>query len=362
MNKKARVVVAMSGGVDSSVAAALLKQDGYEVIGVTMQIWPSDKAEPETVRFGGCCGIGAVEDAKRVAYRLGIPHYVMNFREVFAQKVIADFCQEYRRGRTPNPCIRCNQHIKFAALLDRAKELGAYFVATGHYAIIDTVGGRYVLSKGADLSKDQSYVLYTLTQQQMERTLLPVGGLTKTEVRSIARELDLPVANRPESQEICFVPNDDYGGFLRERGVGTISPGPITDKRGKVLGQHSGIVYYTIGQRRGLGIGTAGPLYVTDIDPVRNVVVVGTKDETYRGELTASELNWITVTRLENPVSLKAKIRYRHPEAEAEIIPIGGEKVRVKFKEPQMAITPGQAVVFYEGNNVVGGGVIDRTD
>ena len=352
----------MSGGVDSSVAAAILKEEGYQVIGVTMQIWPSDKQAGEVDRFGGCCGLGAIEDAKRVAYKLGIPHYVMNFREVFTQKVIADFCQEYSLGRTPNPCIRCNQYIKFDALLERANGLGADLFATGHYARVekDEANGSYLLKKGIDRRKDQSYVLYTLTQEQLKHTLLPIGNLTKARVREIASELGLPVAAKPESQEICFIPDDDYNKFLREYIPQAVKPGPILDRQGNILGKHRGILFYTIGQRKGLGIPAKEPLYVTAIVPERNAIVVGSKEEVYGTELIASGLNWITIAKPKQPITVRAKIRYLHNEAEAEIIPVDEDMVQARFEKPQMAITPGQAIVFYDGDTVVGGGTINE--
>jgi len=357
-----KVIVAMSGGVDSSVAAAILKEEGYQVIGVTMQIWPLDKQAYDVDRFGGCCGLGAIEDAKRVAYKLCIPHYVMNFRDTFAQKVIADFCQEYSLGRTPNPCIKCNQYIKFGALLERAKGLGADFVATGHHARIekDEASGRYLLEKGTDRRKDQSYVLYILTQKQLEHTLLPIGNFSKARVREIAKELELPVAAKPESQEICFIPDGDYPKFLKEYVSQSIRPGPIVDRQGNTLGEHRGILFYTIGQRRGLGISAEVPLYVTAIVSERNAIVVGGKEEVYGTELIASGLNWISLAKLKQPITARAKIRYLHKEAEAVIVPVDEDKVRVRFTEPQMAITPGQAIVFYDGNTVIGGGTIEQ--
>lgn len=353
------VVVAMSGGVDSSVAAALLKEEGYNIIGVTMQIWPPDKDVAGD--FGGCCGAGAVEDARRVAYKLGIPHYVMNFRDNFAQKVIADFCREYSHGRTPNPCIRCNQYIKFDALLEKAKRLGADFIATGHHARIerDENTGTCLLKKGADPQKDQSYFLYPLTREQLARSLMPVGNFTKAQIRAIAGELGLPVANKPESQEICFVPGDDYPNFLKDYIPQAAEPGPIVDEAGKILGRHRGILFYTIGQRQGLGIAAPEPLYVTAIETERNTIVVGGKEKTYSTELVASGLNWIT-TEPDEPITVKARIRYRHPEAEAEVFPLNDTSVYVKFAEPQMAITPGQAIVFYDGDTIIGGGTIEK--
>lgn len=356
-----KVVVAMSGGVDSSVAAALLKQEGYQVIGVTMQVWPSGRQAQEVAKFGGCCGLDAVEDAKKVAYRLGIAHYVMNFRDIFSRKVITHFCREYSQGRTPNPCIRCNQYIKFDALRERAKELGADFVATGHYARIENgkAGGKYLLKKGIDRRKDQSYVLYPITQEQLKHTLMPVGGLTKERVRTIAGELGLPVAAKPESQEICFIPDNDYPKFLKEYMPLAVKPGPIRDKRGNVLGTHQGILFYTVGQRKGLGLSAGEPLYVIAVEPEGDAIVVGRKAEVYSRELVASELNWIAITRPEQPIKVKAKIRYQHQEAAAVLTPRGKDSVHIKFAEPQMAISPGQAVVFYDGDTVIGGGTIE---
>ena len=355
-----KVVVAMSGGVDSSVTAALLKQEGYEVIGVTMQLWPSPELADEAERFGGCCGLGAATEAKRVAYRLGIPHYAMNFEAVFAQKVIADFCRQYSLGRTPNPCIRCNQYVKFDALLKKAKGLGADFVATGHYARIeyDKRSGRYLLKRGIDLKKDQSYVLYMMTQEQLRDTLMPLGHFTKEKVRQMAREMDLPVANKAESQDICFIPDDNYSRFFKEYLPGAAKPGPILDKRGNTLGEHRGILFYTIGQRRGLGISAPEPSYVVAIDEKNNTIVVGGKKDTYQDELIATEVNWIAIEQPRQPIKAKAKVRYLHPGAEATVTPLAEDKVQVKFKEPQMAITPGQAVVFYNGDSVIGGGTI----
>ena len=351
----------MSGGVDSSVAAAILKQEGYQVIGVTMQIEPSDKQAYDVDGSRRCCRLSAIEDAKKVAYKLGIPHYVMNFRDIFNQEVIADFCREYSLGRTPNPCIQCNRYIKFGALKERAGEIQADFVATGHHARIelDEASGRYFLKKGIDQRKDQSYFLYVLTQEQLSRALLPIGNFTKERVREIARELDLPVATKPESQEICFIPDDDYPEFIREFNPQAVKPGPILNRQGDTLGEHRGIPFYTIGQRKGLGLSAREPLYVTAIAHERNTIVVGSKEEVYEVELIASGLNWISLTELTQPITAQAKIRYLHNEAEAEITPIDADRVHVKFKEPQMAITPGQAVVFYDGDTVIGGGTIE---
>jgi tRNA-specific 2-thiouridylase len=347
-----KVVIAMSGGVDSSVAAALLKEEGHEVIGMTMQLMPRNE--------NACGGLDAIEDAKKVAYQLGIPHYVIDFRDIFARTIIDDFCQEYSLGRTPNPCVRCNEYIKFGALREKAAAIGADFIATGHYARIERDGNQMYLKKGADTKKDQSYFLCRLTREQLSHTVFPIGYLTKTQVRQIAREKGLPTASRPESQEICFIPDNDYAGFIKNHIPQSSQPGPILDGLGNVLGEHRGITAYTIGQRHGLGIATAEPLYVTAIAPDRNAVVVGTKAQTYGTEMVAGNLNWLATDRLEHPINIKAKVRYRHPEAEATVTPLDNDNVYVKFTAPQMAITPGQTIAFYDGNTVIGGGTIIR--
>ena len=350
----------MSGGVDSSTAAALLKENGYEVIGVTMQIWPSQDLAAEADRFGGCCSLEAVEEARRVAERLKILHYVMNFKRVFEEKVISDFCREYGRGRTPNPCIRCNQFIKFDALLMRAKALDADFIATGHYARIEfnPSAKRFFLRKGIDPRKDQSYVLYGMTQESLQQTLLPLGGYTKEKVRQMARQWKLPVAGKPESQEICFIPDDDYGRFVKRRIKEATRPGPILDKKGRKLGEHRGILFYTVGQRRGLGISSQEPLYVVEIEREKNALIVGREKDIYADELLAEHLNYISKDHLEESTEVKARIRYNMEEAPATVTPLSNGRVRVRFKKPQRAITPGQDVVLYQGDTVLGGGTI----
>ena len=360
-DRRKRVVVAMSGGVDSSIAAALLVELGYEVIGVTMQIWPEMEEEIE-LREGGCCSVAAVEDARRVANALGIPYYVLNFRENFQEKVIDYFIREYSRGRTPNPCIACNRHVKFETLLRKAMGLGADYIATGHYARIerDPDRGRYLLKKSLDDTKDQTYALYNLTQEQLARTLMPLGDYRKTETRRLARDLGLPVADKPDSQEICFVIDNDYKRFMAEKAPEAVEPGPILDTAGHRLGTHEGIPFYTIGQRKGLGLAAGKPLYVVDIDPERNAVVVGDAGEVWSDHLLAEDLNWISIPSLEGPLEVGAKIRYTAREAPTTVTPAGGGKVRVDFVEPQRAVTPGQAVVFYRGDEVVGGGTIVR--
>lgn len=361
--KENRVVVAMSGGVDSSLAATLLRLQGYETIGVTMQIWPA-MPPGEEVRAGGCCSLGAVEDARRVADHLGIPYYVVNLRQEFQEGVIDYFCAEYQRGRTPNPCIACNLHVKFRALLAKAFELEARYLATGHYARLefDSRSGRYLLRRGVDPRKDQSYVLFGLRQDQMPHLLFPLGGFTKEETRRLARRHGLPVAGKQESQEICFVPDDNYRRFLERRIPGSIRPGPIIDREGKVLGRHAGLPFYTIGQRRGLGLTSPYPLYVVDLDVEKNAVVVGPAEELERDALLAEGVNYIPFEAPEGPLRVTARIRYRAPEVPATVIPLPEGWARVTFDRPLRAITPGQAVVFYQGDLVVGGGFINRPE
>lgn len=357
MSKKRKVIVAMSGGVDSSVTAALLLEEGYEVIGITMRLMGPDE---EGNRERNCCGLEAVEEARQVAEMLEIPHYVLDFEDEFEKEVVEYFCREYSRGRTPNPCILCNQKLKFGKLLEKAKGLGIDLVASGHYARVtyDNARGRYLLKKGVDRVKDQSYVLFNLTQEQLGHILLPLGGLEKKEVRERAKELGLKVHDRPDSQEICFISDGDYGSFLRKRMPEIMEPGPIIDREGKVLGQHKGIHLFTIGQRRGLRIAAGKPLYVISINREKRTIIVGGDEDIYRSELIAADVNWIAMDRLIRPISVKAKIRYRHSPAEATLIPLWGGEVKVRFSSSQKAITPGQAVVFYKGEEVIGGGWI----
>ncbi len=357
-----KVAVAMSGGVDSSVAAALLKKEGYEVIGLTMKLFslPPEICLDEQLR--SCCGWKAVEDAHRVCLDLGIPHYELDLREEFEKKVIDDFCQEYLRGRTPNPCIRCNEFIKFKALWARVKNLGVDFLATGHHARIefDERVERFLLKKGRDKAKDQSYFLYTLTQEELKRTLFPVGQYTKDQIRRLARKFGLHVADRVESQEICFVLNGDYVEFIRSRKPEAFRPGPILDKFGRPLGEHEGIAYFTIGQRRGMRIALKKPFYVVAIDQEKNAIIVGEEEELMKKKLLAIKINLIALEKLTLPISVKAKIRYKHEEAKATVFPVDEGTVIVEFKEPQRAITPGQSVVFYQKDIVIGGGIIDQ--
>lgn len=357
---KGKVMLGMSGGVDSSVAAAVLLEQGYEVIGVTMQIWPDD-GEEKRQSEGGCCSLSAVDDARRVADRLGINYYVLNFRDVFQQKVIDYFTNEYLAGRTPNPCIACNRFVKFEALLSKAVSMGIDYIATGHYARItrDEVSGRYLLMKSVTAEKDQTYALYTMTQYQLQRTLFPIGGFKKDQVRSMAMEYKLPVASKPDSQEICFVEDNDYGRFISENTDADIKPGHFVDMEGNILGTHKGIIHYTVGQRKGLGVSFGKPMYVAAIRPEDNTVVLGDADEIFATGLTASDPNFISIEELKDEMRVSAKIRYSAKAAPAVIRPADHGRVEVVFDEPQRAITPGQSVVFYDGDIVVGGAVID---
>ncbi|MBI2872774.1 MAG: tRNA 2-thiouridine(34) synthase MnmA [Chloroflexi bacterium] len=358
---KGRIVVAMSGGVDSSVAACLLNEQGYQVIGVTMRLWSlSDPSAPPGQR--GCCSVEDVDDARRVCQVIGVPHYVMNFERQFQRHVVDYFVGEYRRGRTPHPCIACNDRIKFDFLMQRAGLLDADLVATGHYARVqrDDATGRLRLLKSVDHAKDQSYVLFGLSQRSLARLLLPVGEYTKAEVRGIAARAGLPVAGKPDSQEICFIPTGDYRQFLRER----IIPreGVIVDTRGTVVGRHQGVEFYTVGQRRGLGIASREPLYVVKVEPHSGRVVVGTRDELLQGQLLASGVSYIAGEAPKAPLEVRAKVRYKAPEVAALLEPLPGHRAALHFHEPQRAITPGQAVVFYDGPEVLGGGVIEEAE
>lgn len=361
--KQKKVAVAMSGGVDSSVAAALLKEQGYDVVGVTMNLFSLPKEFCRSEEMRSCCGWKATEDAHSVAITLGISHYVVDFRKSFEKSVIVDFCKEYTQGRTPNPCIRCNQYIKFDVLMKKMKVFDADYLATGHHARIEysDKNGRYLLKKGKDKKKDQSYFLYPMTQSQLSRTLMPIGDFTKEEVRKKADEFNLPVAQRPESQEICFVPDNDYAGFLKSRIPEAFRPGPIVDSESRILAQHKGIVHYTIGQRRGMRISASHPLYVLSILSDKNTIVVGPEEKLHEKILLASQLNLISLAKITEPLKVKARIRYKHKEAKALITPLDSDKVRVEFEKAQRAITPGQSVVFYDRDVVVGGGIIDRT-
>ncbi|MHB9110868.1 MAG: tRNA 2-thiouridine(34) synthase MnmA [Armatimonadota bacterium] len=350
-----RVVCAMSGGVDSSVAAALLKEQGHEVIGITMQIWP-DQGDNERA----CCALSAAADARRVAHALGIPHYVLNLQDAFRHAVIDHFIAEYRAGRTPNPCIRCNRWIKFDLLLARARELGATHVATGHYAqVVHHESGRWFIRRGIDRSKDQSYALYDLTQEQLAATLLPLGELTKARVREIAADLGMRVAQKPESQDICFVPDNDYGRFLREHAPDVVHPGAIRDTSGRVVGAHEGVAFYTIGQRRRLNIACNEPRYVVGLDAAENEVIVGGGEELMKREVVADDvaLGKFDADTLRDPQPVTAMLRYKMT-AQPATAQLVDDQLHVTFAAPQRAVTPGQALVCYDGDDVACGGVI----
>lgn len=356
-----RVLMAMSGGVDSSVAAALLLREGYEVVGVTMQVWPElDPAEE--ARRGGCCSLSAVGDARRVADILGIPYYVLNMREVFEREVIEYFVAEYARGRTPNPCIACNRMVKFRALMERAEALDCELLATGHYAraFFDPARGRHILARGLDPQKDQSYVLYDLTQEILARTLFPLGGYRKEEVRRLAAELGLPVWGKPDSQEICFVEDDAHGAFVAARAPEAARPGPILDRAGRALGTHRGLAHYTVGQRRGLGLAAPRPLYVVEIDAARNALVVATEEDAYRSVLEVEGVNWVAGTPPPGAVETLVQVRAHTEARPAEVTPLPEGRARVVFRVPQRGLAPGQAAVFYDGEEVLGGGPIAR--
>ena len=356
---KSKVVVGMSGGVDSSVAAYLLKEQGYEVIGVTMQVWQEE--DPlQQAQQGGCCGLSAVEDARRVAEILEIPYYVMNFRQEFKEKVMDYFVEEYLRGRTPNPCIACNRYVKWESLLQRSLEIGADYIATGHYARVDRLdNGRFAIRNSVTAQKDQTYALYNLTQEQLARTLMPVGEYTKEEIRQIAQQQGLPVAHKPDSQEICFIPDHDYAAFIDREAAGRVPPpGDFVTEDGQVLGQHKGITHYTIGQRKGLNLAMGRRVFVTRIRPQTNQVVLGENEDTFTRQVLCDQVNYMAVEDLTEPKRVMAKIRYNHGGAPCVIEKQQDGKVLCRFDEPVRASTPGQAVVFYDGEYVLGGGTI----
>lgn len=356
--EKKKVVVGMSGGVDSSVAAWLLKKQGYDVIGVTMQIW-QDEEETVQEENGGCCGLSAVDDARRVAAKLEIPYYVMNFKEQFRHSVIDYFVDEYTNGRTPNPCIACNRYVKWESLLKRSLDIGADCIATGHYARVEQLAnGRWSLRTSATARKDQTYALYNLTQDQLARTLMPVGAYTKEEIRQMALDLQLPVASKPDSQDICFVPDGDYASFIEKTACRRFPEGNFVLSDGTVVGRHKGIIHYTVGQRKGLGLSLGHPVFVLEIRPDTNEVVVGTGEESMSRYVLADHLNFMSFPDLTEPVRLFAKIRYNHRGAWCQVEKTGDDQILCTFDEPVRAITPGQAVVLYDGEYVFGGGTI----
>lgn len=358
MTKK-KVVVGMSGGVDSSAAAFLLKEQGYDVVGVTMQIW-QDEERKMIEDNGGCCGLSAVEDAGRVAAKLDIPHYVMNFKREFKEKVMDYFVEEYLAGRTPNPCIACNRYVKWEAMLERSLKIGADYIATGHYArIIRLANGRYAVRNSVTARKDQTYALYNLTQEQLARTLMPVGDYTKEQIRRIAQEAGLTVAHKPDSQEICFIPDHDYAAFIdRQAGERVPGKGKFVTEDGKVLGEHLGITHYTVGQRKGLNLPMGRPVFVKRICPEKDEVVIGEAEDVFGDTLCCHNINYMGMEELPHARRVTAKIRYAHAGEKCLIEKAGEDKIKCSFDNPVRAITPGQAVVFYEDDCVLGGGTI----
>ncbi len=374
---RGRVVVGMSGGVDSSVAAALLHEQGYDVIGVTMRLWTEERPD-ELKGHQQCCSVEDTDDARRVAGQIGIRHYVMNFERQFQEKVVDQFVSDYAAGRTPNPCVRCNEHIKYRALLDRLPAFDADYVATGHYARVEARGERrearvgdkgqgtgaessikrFALLRGVDASKDQSYVLYMLQQEQLSRLLLPLGGMTKAEVRAHARRLGLDVADKPDSVEICFVPGNDYRAFVQERVA--MAPGSMVDGEGRVVGEHRGIAAYTVGQRKGLGIAAGEPRFVTGIDAGTNIVTIGPEEDLFCDTVDVGEVRWTAGQAPPDGSPLEAKARYKADPAPARLVSSDGGAAAVRFDRRQRALTPGQAIAFYDGDEVLGGGTIER--
>jgi tRNA-specific 2-thiouridylase len=353
-----RVVVAMSGGVDSSVAAGLLAAAGHDVIGLSMQLY-DQRSSPEA--FGSCCSLDDLHDARRVAHSIGIPHYLVNFEERFRETVVQNFVSEYAAGRTPIPCVHCNADLKFAELAGRAEAFGAECVATGHYARVafDEDARRYKLLRAVDRNKDQSYFLFGLSQQQLAHAMFPVGHLTKPEVRAEAQRLGLAVADKPDSHEICFVADGDAAGFVERALPDGAREGEMVDTSGRVIGRHQGVHRFTIGQRRGLGLSSTIPLYVVKLDAEQSRVVVGPKEALGRDEMTAGNVNWIAGTPPASAIRATARIRHRHEDAPATITPLPGARAQVRFDDAQLAITPGQAAVFYAGEEVLGGGWIE---
>lgn len=355
------ILAAMSGGVDSSVAACTLASEGHPVIGVTMKLWDYSKVGGDVHQDGRCCSLESMADARQAAVRFGFPHYVLDFQEPFFESVISDFASEYLAGRTPNPCVQCNRFIKFRALREKARQFGAKKIATGHYARVEYSDERkrFVLRKAIDLTRDQSYFLWGQTQDELAQILFPLGNMTKSEVRQKAREMGLAAADRPESREICFVPDGNYARFVSEL-AGVSGPGPIIGPDGKEAGEHQGVFRYTVGQRHGLGLSFGQPVYVKKIDPESGAVYLGYDSELWRRAFIIHEVNWVSMAPPEKKISASVRIRYLAKEKPAVIMPLGDGKAEVVFDAPERAVTPGQSAVFYEGDRVLGGGIIEQ--
>lgn len=367
MSKKGRVLVAMSGGVDSSVAAVLLKEQGYEVIGITMKTWDYERSGTKNGKETGCCTLESMNDARQIGVKHDFKHFIVDIREEFGDWVIDKFVDEYMHGRTPNPCVLCNTHIKWAALLKRANNLGCDFIATGHYANVRAFNDRFVISRGLDTHKDQSYALWGVKQEHLARTIFPLGGYSKTEIRKMAEDFGLiHVANKPDSYEICFIPDDDYRSFIRNRVDNfddKVKPGNFVDKTGKVVGQHKGFPFYTIGQRRGLDIAMGVPVYVTDIDPINNVITIGEENDLISNICVASEVNMIKYDQLPvDEMEITGAIRYNDDGAIGYLKQPSADQLVVRFPTGRSAIAPGQALVCYEGNDVIAGGWIQKVN
>ena len=351
-----KAIIAMSGGVDSSVAAYLMKEKGFGCIGATMKLFDNDDIDISSEK--SCCSLDGIEDARSVALNLGIPYYVFNFRDDFCKNVIDKFVFTYENGGTPNPCIDCNRNLKFKKLMDKMYELGFDYVVTGHYASVEEKDGRFYLKRGADKTKDQSYVLYSLNQEQLSHIIFPLGGYTKTEIRQIANENGFTNANKKESQDICFVPDGDYASFIKKYTGKSYPDGSFINLNNEVIGVHKGIINYTVGQRKGLGVAFGEPRYVCSVNPESNTVTLGSNEDLFSKELTAKDINLISVDRIDGEMRVTAKIRYNHKEQPATVVQLDEETIKVTFDDPQRAITKGQAVVLYDGDYVVGGGTI----